>query len=126
MKNVNTLNTINTKKKLKKDKWIQIRVDEDTKDKIEELAWLKRIPVSKLMLDAVSANLIAGKLDNNPQEFKIKALVEGIFEFIKIMKFNKGNLRLPANLDKSKIMKAIRLSRTMKSLGYLFLNKKKK
>jgi len=106
--------SIHTKKNSKKDKWVQIRVSEDTKDKLEDLAWAKRISVSKLMLDAVLTNGEVKVLDSKNEELNIKTLVEGIFEFNKIMKFNKGNLRFPEDIDKSKIMEAIRLSQMMK------------
>ena len=102
------MENFNTKSKIKKDKWVQIRVNEETKEKIEELAWLKRITVSKLMLDSV---LIIGAEGKNQEN--IKVLVEGLIEFNKILKFNEGHIRFPEDIDKDKLMEAIRLSQMM-------------
>ena len=103
--NVNTVNTNVNTSILTKNKQLQIRVSQETKDKIQKIADEKRISLSKLVLDSVLNNGKTNGIDTKT----LKTLVNGIFEFNKIMKFNKGHIRFPKDLDKNKLIEAIKL-----------------
>lgn len=89
----------------KKVRWIQIRVTDSEKEKIEENAEFSNKSMSQYILDLVLTNNI--NVNTSERDVNTTILKECILEFNKIMAYNSGKLRFPENLDKNKIRKGV-------------------
>lgn len=93
-KNVNTLE--------KKDRWIQIRVSDSEKDRIEAKAKSSNCKnVSQYILDRVLTDNV------NTNHINVNTLKECILEFNKLMGYNAENILFPRDFDKNKIIKGV-------------------
>lgn len=103
-KNVNTSE--------RKDRWIQIRVSDTEKEKIELKAKSSKKSVSQYILDLVLTNNL-NSVNTSGLDVNTKILKECILEFNKLMSFNTSNLYFPEDLDKNKIREGVNRCRSI-------------